>query len=99
MLRIKLVRDRCNAVLEGQCKPVRSESEYIMSLVLKMHEEVQEIAKNPTDPSEYADLMETMKALADAYVVSSKDILDAKSWKHQAFGGFEEGQIWTEVML
>ena len=98
MPRIKLVRDRCNAVLEGQC--VRAtESEYMMALLLKMHEEIEEIAKDPSDPAEYADLMAVLEAFAAANEVPSVDILIAKAQKDEAFGGFEDGQIWTEVTV
>lgn len=99
MPRIKLVRDRCNAVKEGQCVRAQTESEYMMALLLKMHEEIEEIAKDPSDAAEYADLMEVMQAFADANGVSSNDIITALSQKRHDLGGFEDGQIWTEVTV
>lgn len=98
-MRTKLVRDRCNAVKEGQCKRAQLESEYQMSLVLKLHEEAQEIAKDPSDPAEYADLLEVLWALADANCVSTSDIMASLEAKRKELGGFEEGQIWTEFTL
>ena len=96
---IKLVRDRCNAVLEGQCEPAGSKSEYMMALLLKMHEEIEEIAKDPLDPAEYADLMEVMDAFASANGVESEDIITSMYKKREELGCFKDGQIWTEVTV
>ncbi len=99
MPRIKLVRDRCNAVLEGQCEPAGYKSEYQMALVLKMHEEIEEIAKDPSDPAEYADLLEVLLTFAELHGVAPMEILKAREEKREALGAFEEGQIWTEVTI
>ncbi len=99
MARIKLVRDRCNAVLEGQCTRAATESEYKMALLLKMHEEIEEIARDPTDPAEYADMMEVMQAFAEANCVSDIDILTALSEKRERLGGLYDRQIWTEITV
>ncbi len=98
-MKCKLVRDRCNAVKEGQCEAAQTESHYVMGLILKLHEEAQEIAKDPSEPEEYADLLEVLWALADANCVSSADIMFIMETKRKEFGGFSEGQIWTEVEL
>ncbi len=92
----KLVRDRCGAVLDGECEPTETEAEYQMALLLKAHEEIQEIADCPTDPEEYADLLEVMLILADYNDVDGEDILEALVDKRKRLGGFEDGQIWTE---
>ena len=99
MPRIKLVRDRCNAVLEGQCEPVSSKSKYMMALLLKMHEEIEEIAKDPSDPMEYGDLLEVLLTLAELHGVAPMEILRAREEKREELGGFEDGQIWTEVTI
>ncbi len=98
-MQAKLVRDQCGAVLDGECQPVSTEAEYQMALVLKLHEEAQEIAGAPDDPEEYADLLEAMLALADLNSVSGDDILEALCVKRTTVGGFEDCQIWEEGPL
>ena len=93
-MKAKLVRDRCAAVIEGECAPSWHAGEYFMALVLKLHEEAQEIAADATNPEEYADLLEVLLALAYANGVNCEDILEALMAKREAKGGFEEGQIW-----
>ena len=96
-MKAKLVRDRCAAVIEGECEPVSTDAEYQMALLLKLHEEAQEIADDATNPEEYADLLEVLLALAYANGVNCEDILGALILKRAAKGGFDEGQIWEEV--
>ena len=95
-MRTKLVRDHCGAVLDGECEPTETEAEYQMALLLKAHEEIQEIADCSTDPEEYADLLEVMLTLAEYNSVDGDDILKALVDKQKRLGGFEDGQIWTE---
>ena len=95
-MKTKLVRDHCGAVLDGECEPTETEAEYQMALLLKAHEEIQEIADDATDPEEYADLLEIMLALAEFNCVDVDDILEALVDKRKRLGGFEDGQIWTE---
>ncbi len=93
-MKSKLVRDHCPAVIEGECVLASTEAEYQMALLLKAHEEIQEIADCPEDPEEYADLLEVMLALAEHNGVDGDDILDALVMKREHKGGFEDGQIW-----
>ena len=95
-MRAKLVRDHCAAVLEGECLPASTEAEYQMALLLKGHEEIQEIADFPEDPEEYADLLEVIISLADHNGVDGDEILEALEQKWKAKGGFEEGQIFED---
>lgn len=99
MARTKLVRDRCGAVLDGQCKPAATEAEYKMALILKAHEEIQEIANDPSDPAEYADLLEVLRALVLINCVDFDDIKEEFFAKREELGTFEQGQIWTEIYI
>ncbi len=96
-MRTKLVRDHCSAVIEGECRQALTDAEYQMALLLKLHEEAQEIAGAVHDPEEYADLLEVLIALANHNNVTGEDILSAFVMKRERRGGFEEGQIWREV--
>ena len=98
-MQVKLVRDHCGAMLDGECQPASTEAEYHMALLLKLHEEAQEIADEPDDPEEYADLLEVLLALANLNDVSGDAILEALCAKRRAVGGFEDGQIWEEGPL
>lgn len=94
-MKSKLIRDNCPAVYDESANVTAcgDEGEYHMALVLKLYEEVGEIAMMPTDPMEYADLLETMMALAASQDVGLADILDARIEKYAAMGGFEDGLI------
>ncbi len=98
-MRTKLVRDKCNAVLAGECERAQTEAEYQMALLLKLHEEAQEVAGDPTDLAEYADLLEVLLTLADHNGISLFNIIEECEAKREQFGGFVEGMIWTEVMV
>lgn len=97
-MRVKLVRDNCPAVVMGECRIALTDAEYQMALLLKLHEEAQEIAKSPHDPEEYADLLEVLIALANHNNVTGEDILNALGMKREYKGGFEKGQIWVEKL-
>ena len=95
-MKAKLVRDRCRAVYDESAYVTAcdSDSEYHQAMMLKMYEEVGEIALAPTDPEEYADLLEVMLAMAASQDVDGEDILQALISKRLAFGGFNDGMIW-----
>ena len=97
-MQVKLVRDHCGAAYNGECEAASTDGEYQMALLLKLHEEAQEIADAPDDPEEYADLLEVMLALANLNDVSGEAILEALVGKRRAVGGFEDGLIWTEEL-
>ncbi len=94
-MKAKLIRNKCPAVwdVEADVTACGTDSEYHMALVLKMYEEVGEIAMSPTDPEEYADLLEAMLALASSQDVEGIEILQALIAKRLMFGGFEDGLI------
>lgn len=94
-MKAKLIRDKCPAVYDESAEVTAcdSDSEYQMALVLKMHEEIGEIAKAPNDAVEYADLLEAMLALASSQDVEGTDILQALIAKRLVLGGFEDGLI------
>lgn len=100
-MRAKLVRDHCAAVVEAPDRddqtvaPENSLAWKHMALLLKLHEEVDEISRAATDPEEYGDLLEAMMELAKINAVSWDDILEAMCRKREERGGFKRGMIWT----
>ncbi len=95
-MQVKLVRDHCPATVAGECSQAVTDEEYQMALLLKLHEEAQEIARAVHDPEEYADLLEVLIALADHNNVTEEDILSAFVSKRERKGGFGKRQIWVE---
>ena len=66
-----------------------------MALLLKLHEEANEIADAATDPTEYADLLETLLELAKINEVPWSKIEKAMLSKREQLGGYQMAQIWT----
>lgn len=64
-----------------------------IALVAKMHEEVCEIEKAPTDVQEYADLVEALVALATFNGISPSMIDEARYAKLRERGGFYVGAV------
>ncbi len=96
-MKAKLIRDHCPAVhdLTSDVSACDSDSEYHMALVGKMYEEVGEIAMDPTDPTEYADLLEAVLAMAASQDVEGTEIFHAMIAKRMMYGRFEDGLILT----
>ena len=92
-MKIKLVRDRV-AQIDGETiaeigmKPVRH-----ALLIMKLHEEVEEIADRAYDPIEYADVLEALEELASVNGVSMEEIQKAKENKRLIKGGFTKGRV------
>jgi len=100
-MRVKLVRDDCAAVRETSYRedqnvfPANSLAGKHMALLLKLHEEADEISRDATSPEEYADLLETVFELAKINGVSQASIESARLIKKAERGGFAKGIIWT----
>lgn len=60
-----------------------------IALVAKMHEEVCEIEKSPTDALEYGDLVEAILTLAELNGVTPRMIEEARLYKLNTRGGFK----------
>ncbi len=100
-MRVKLVRDHCAAVREAPDRDdqtigaANSLAGKHMALLLKLHEEADEISRDAQNPVEYADLLEVMLELAKINGVAWDDIEVAMREKHRERGGFHQGMIWT----
>lgn len=63
-------------------------------LAAKMHEEAAEIARDPNDINEYADLLEVMEELASRHGISLVQIRAAQLAKKLERGGFSENRTY-----
>lgn len=93
-MKAKLVRDKSGPVKDGCCMSANSLPGKHMALLLKLHEEVNEIANAATDPTEYADLLETLLELAKINEVPWNKIEESLLNKREQLGGFQMAQIW-----
>lgn len=95
-MRVELVRDRQGPVREGdEIQPANSRAGKLLALRAKLHEEVEEIARQPDDPLEYADMLELLLEHARECGVPWADIESAMSTKHRRKGGFRRGLVLT----
>lgn len=88
----KLVRDKIKP-LEGE--QVQTFTGPVLSYLLinKLHEEVEEISRDPTDPLEYADVLELIMTLAEIQGVDWDRVISARSYKLSTKGGFKAGKV------
>lgn len=92
-MKVKLVRDKM-AERDGEViQPVNTRSGKHALLLLKLHEEAEEIARAATDPEEYADLLEAMLELARMNGVTWPSIEEALLKKREERGGFRRGMV------
>lgn len=90
---VKLVRDGQVPHADGRSAPANSWAGKQLALTAKMHEEVGEIADDPTNPYEYADLLEAMLEMAHSNNVPWGEIEAAVLHKRGLKGGFRKGMI------
>jgi predicted house-cleaning noncanonical NTP pyrophosphatase (MazG superfamily) len=97
-MRVKMIRD--NMVFEQRdgerVQFVNSLPGKQALLLLKLHEEADEISRDATDPVEYADLIEVMMELARINGVSWSVVEEARQKKFEERGGFRRGRIWIK---
>lgn len=79
----------------GHVHPVNSRPGKQLALLLKLHEEAEEIGRHATDPAEYADLLEVMLELMRVNNVSWAQVEEALLAKRERLGGFRMGMIWV----
>lgn len=90
----QLTRDKCiQRHSDERCRPVDNAT-VIPMLLFKMHDEISEISRDLTNPEEYADLLESILALAKRNGVTFVDIKNAAAAKHEKKGGFDAGNFW-----
>lgn len=95
-MRVKIVRDRMVIGKGGTLQPVNSKAGKMMGLLLKLHEEADEISRGAECPEEYADLLEVMLEIARMNDVSWADIEAALLRKREERGAFQRGMVWVK---
>lgn len=98
----KIIRD--GIIIEGdksriETRPANSAAGKFMGLINKLHEEVGEVAKAPSDPYEYADVLEALEETARMCGVDWARVLEAKAEKLALKGGFRKGLVMMDKEL
>lgn len=96
----KLVRDRVHARHPFQCE-MYPEPEIVRTLLIaKLHEEVEEIARDQSSVEEYGDVFAVLVQLAAINGVTQAEIFRAARQKWLERGGFARGRfvygLWSE---
>ncbi len=95
-MRVKLVRDCMTIGQGGIARPANSLAGKHLALLLKLHEEAEEIGRAAHDPTEYADLLETLFELMRINGVRWAQVEKALLAKRKELGGFRRGRIWVK---
>ena len=102
-MKVKMVRDNMATILaddpdwdHAKVRPVNGKEGHLALLLLKLHEESQEVAGEPTDPAEYADLLEVVFALMALNGVSWASVEGALLEKREMKGSFHLGMVLVE---
>jgi predicted house-cleaning noncanonical NTP pyrophosphatase (MazG superfamily) len=66
---------------------------YRAALSLKLFEEAAEVAADPSDVDEYADLLDVLATMAEVNGIPWVDVLSAMYAKRGRRGGFTEGRV------
>ncbi len=95
--RVKLIRDTKDKPRDEfeQVKPVNSRLGHSAFLVLKMYEEVGEVASAPTDLMEYADVLEALYSFGRLHGVNPEQMELARQTKLKTVGGFTRGLVFS----
>ncbi len=93
-MRVKMIRDKLEPTV-GAVRPVNSLPGRQLALIAKLHEEVEGIAKDATDPAEYAELLEAMMELMRINKVPWGKVEQAFRERRADQGGLRKGQIWV----
>lgn len=93
-MRVKLVRDKIGAGDSLELvQAANSRAGKMLGLYLKLHEEAQEIAGDPCNPEEYADLLEVITELMRMNGVDRAEVARVMHEKREHLGGFSMGRI------
>ncbi len=90
---VKLIRDKLSVRDGDDVKPANSLQGNHILLVAKLHEESQKIARDATNPEEYADLLQVMMDLAHLNGVPWDFVEAARLNKLEEKGGFSRGLV------
>lgn len=88
----KLVRDKVEP-RKGETEQRLHPSLHRAALINKLHEEVEEVARDPKNIDEYADVLEALQTLAWLNGFSEFEIEEARIRKERERGGFELGRF------
>jgi len=91
----KLIRDKYNEIIEPcRLKIVDHPAERFILLIKKIKEELNELEETAyNDVNEYADVIETLYAMADFQGVSRDEIEIVRLKKLEKRGGFSKGLV------
>ncbi len=97
-MRVKLVRDKIEFDLGhmaagAEIRAANSKAGRVALLYLKLHEEAQELAQDPSSPEEYADVIQVLIDLARENGVAWEDVGLAVKDKYRRLGGFRRGRV------
>lgn len=92
MLHGKLVRDKVKAQVNESVTWLQPALRRAM-MIAKMHEEVEEIARDPNSPSEYGDVLGLLKDLSARQGFTWDQIEIAEVSKRELKGGFLKGRF------
>ena len=93
LVKCKLIRDKLEPKGPATCQSVPSRAIHAALLIGKLHEEVEEVAENLTDASEYADVLQALMDLAALAGVTWKQVETEMAWKFEHRGGFSGGKV------
>jgi predicted house-cleaning noncanonical NTP pyrophosphatase (MazG superfamily) len=95
----KLVRDNIPQIIRSKgLEPViytASTEEYGTRLRDKLREEVEEFLASDNDPTELADILEVLYALAEQAGIDRRQLEELRAAKAEERGGFANRVIWT----
>ena len=86
----KLVRDKHVAGAGERVRPANTRAGQHLAITQKLHEEVCELADDPTDLGEYADVLELLQELARQNGVDWRDVEKVQCDKRAERGGFRK---------
>ncbi|KKK95648.1 hypothetical protein LCGC14_2670680 [marine sediment metagenome] len=93
LTKCKLIRDGLTPLGPVTCAPAPSRAIHAALLILKLHEEVGEVAEDLTDTREYADVLQALMDLAQLSGVPWEEVETELIWKAKHRGGFEGGKV------
>ena len=86
----KLVRDKHTAGPGERVVPANTRAGKHLAITQKLHEEVCELADDPTDLGEYADVLELLQEIARQNGVDWRDVEARQLQKRDERGGFRK---------
>lgn len=92
-MKVKLIRDNSN-ISCGTARPANTIAGKMLGLSAKLHEEAAELLREPTDLSEYGDVLEVLFEIGQLHGIEYDQMVEAAHDKERTHGGFNTGRIW-----